>query len=269
MAMTCRTCRHESRDLIDAAVLRGLPYRRIATHFQLSEASVRRHGKKHVPEMLVKSKKVNQLLNLEAVFKDMSVLYTRMLRLSEACERVLEDPDDPERWKRFVHRAEALYALISYRAGNEGGVAGIQWAEKEYKSTPGELIDFASAADPESEIKYLQQAWGAYGAAYGSQLFTIGIFWEVEGHMLPVPSETFGDRLAKIFEDELGELATLFAQIVARGSVTKEEIDEKLKALTEVSHKLAEAMYKKEQGGAEQPGQADQKKKHELFDCPA
>lgn len=34
-------------------------------------------------------------------------------------------------------------------------------------------------------------------------------------------------------------------------NVTKEQIDEKLKKLTEVSHKLAEAMYKKEQGGAE------------------
>ena len=39
-------------------------------------------------------------------------------------------------------------------------------------------------------------------------------------------------------------------------------IDEKLKKLTEVSHKLAEAMYKKEQGGAQQGG-ADQAKKKE------
>lgn len=35
----------------------------------------------------------------------------------------------------------------------------------------------------------------------------------------------------------------------------KEQIDAKVKSLSEVSHKLAEAMYKKEQGGAtgEQP----------------
>jgi molecular chaperone DnaK len=44
-------------------------------------------------------------------------------------------------------------------------------------------------------------------------------------------------------------------------NVTKETIDEKLKKLTEVSHKLAEAMYKKEQGGAQ--GAADQTKKKE------
>ena len=33
-------------------------------------------------------------------------------------------------------------------------------------------------------------------------------------------------------------------------SATKEQIEEKVKVLTEKSHKLAEAMYAKEQGGA-------------------
>lgn len=133
--------------------------------------------------------------------------------------------NDPERWKTFVRRAEALYALISYRAGNQGGVAGIQWAEKAYENTPGEVIDFAAAADPDSETKYLKQAWGAYGAAYGSQLFAIGIFWESPDHILPVPSKTFGDRLAQILEDELGELASLFVELIARGSASKQDIN--------------------------------------------
>ena len=37
-------------------------------------------------------------------------------------------------------------------------------------------------------------------------------------------------------------------------NATKEQIDEKVKALTEKSHKLAEAAYAKEQGGQQQPG---------------
>lgn len=134
--------------------------------------------------------------------------------------------NDPERWKTFVRRAEALYALIAYRAGNQGGVAGIQWAEKAYNGASGDTIDFAAAADPDSEAKYLKQAWGAYGAAYGSQLYAIGIFWESPDHVLPVPSKTYGDRLAQIFEEELGERAALFAQLIIRGSATKEEIEE-------------------------------------------
>ncbi len=133
--------------------------------------------------------------------------------------------DDPERWKRFVRRAEALYALIAYRAGGQGGVAGIQWAEKAYEYTPGDVIDFATAADPNSETKYLKQAWGAYGAAYGSQLFAIGIFWESPDHAIPVPSKIFGDRLALVFTDQIGALATLFSEIIVRGSVTRDELD--------------------------------------------
>ena len=49
-------------------------------------------------------------------------------------------------------------------------------------------------------------------------------------------------------------------------NITKEALDEKVKKLTEVSHKLAEAMYAKEQGGATgagAQGAADQKKKKE------
>ncbi len=51
---------------------------------------------------------------------------------------------------------------------------------------------------------------------------------------------------AKI-EDALKELK----DVLANDSATKEQIDEKVKALTEVSHKLAEAMYKKDEASGE------------------
>ena len=136
-----------------------------------------------------------------------------------------EGSDDPDRWKRSVRRAEALYALVAYRNGGETGVAGIQWAEKAHDNTDADMIDFASAADPDSDTKYLQQPWGAYGAAYGSQLFAIGIFWESPDHAIPVPSKSIGDRLAQVFADGLGDLAPLFAEVVERGTVTRDELD--------------------------------------------
>src|SRR5262249_16282034 len=37
---------------------------------------------------------------------------------------------NPETWKRYIRRTEALYALIACRRGGEGGVAGIDWATK-------------------------------------------------------------------------------------------------------------------------------------------
>ena len=65
-----------------------------------------------------------------------------------------------ESWKRFVRRAEALYALIAYRHGSEAEVAGIEWAQKVLDGADGEIVKFAVAAEPGSETYYLKQAWG-------------------------------------------------------------------------------------------------------------
>jgi len=132
---------------------------------------------------------------------------------------------DPEEWKRFIRRAEALYALTAYRHGGEGGVAGIDWAQGALDDSDDTTpINFAAAAEPGSEDFYLKQAWGAYGAAYRSQLFEIGIFDESEDHDLPLPSK-IGDRLANAFEESAGKTASLFYDIIQRGNVTPNELN--------------------------------------------
>lgn len=131
---------------------------------------------------------------------------------------------NPENWKRFVRRAEALYALISYHHGSESGIAGIQWAQGAYDAAGEEPIDFATAAEPGSESYYLKQAWGAYGAAYASQLFEIGIFAPGQGHDLPLPSEELGDGLADSFEAMLGTKGPQLVELIKRGLVTKAEL---------------------------------------------
>lgn len=132
---------------------------------------------------------------------------------------------NPESWKRFIRRAEALYALIAYAHGNESGVAGIEWAQRTYDEAGDEPIDFARDAEPGSETFYLKQAWGAYGAAYSSQLFEIGIYTSGKGHDLPLPSEEIGDGLADAFETTLGENGPRLIALIERGSVTKDELD--------------------------------------------
>jgi molecular chaperone DnaK len=70
-----------------------------------------------------------------------------------------------------------------------------------------------------------------------------------------------GDKL------EAGEKAKIEAaikdlqEVLKDESATKEQIEEKVKALTEASHKMAESMYKQEQGGAQQGGADTSKKK--------
>jgi hypothetical protein len=98
-------------------------------------------------------------------------------------------------WQRFVRRAEALYALIAQRQGNEIGVAGVDSARDTLEAiaqTKNETIEFAVATEPGApgtylHKPYLQQPWGAYGAAYASQLFESGIFDNTKSHAIAVP----------------------------------------------------------------------------------
>lgn len=147
--------------------------------------------------------------------------------------------EDPELWKRQIRRAEALYALIARHIGGESGIAGINWAGNAY-GAHDEPIDFANASDPESEIKYLKQAWGAYGAAYGSQLFEIGILWEHADHNIPICSDHVGDGLAVALEEEFPDEIALFVEVLEKGAVSREELD-RLKSLAPGSIKNAGA----------------------------
>ena len=115
---------------------------------------------------------------------------------------------DPRTWQKFVRRAEAVYALAAQRRGDEGGMAGVQWAQRKLDADQESLVEFARHADPGADgPPYLQQPWGAYGAAYASQLFEIGIYAVAKDPQIPVPSPEFGEALASAFEDAAGPLA--------------------------------------------------------------
>lgn len=131
---------------------------------------------------------------------------------------------DPQVWKRYVRRAEALYALLAAFHGGESGVAGIDWAGDTLDEHTGDSIEFAKAAEPGSETYYLKQAWGAYGAAYRSQLLEIGVFDKTDAHEIPLPSRSTGEGLAEAFETSLGPLADLYFSLIERGTVTRDEL---------------------------------------------
>jgi hypothetical protein len=132
---------------------------------------------------------------------------------------------DPKTWQRFIRRAEAVYALVSQRHGSEHGVAGIQWAQRRLNGTPPAEISFADDAEPGSPTHYLKQPWGAYGAAYGSQLFEIGIFSAAGGHQIPVPSIEIGEALAREFATGFGALGDRYIGAIERGAVSLGDLD--------------------------------------------
>jgi hypothetical protein len=134
---------------------------------------------------------------------------------------------DPKTWQKFVRRAEAVYALAAQRRGDEGGMAGVLWAQRKLDADQESLIEFARHADPGADgPAYLQQAWGAYGAAYASQLFEIGVYAVARDHQIPVPSPEFGEALARAFEDAAGPLADRLFETVERGSVSRAHLDD-------------------------------------------
>jgi molecular chaperone DnaK len=85
--------------------------------------------------------------------------------------------------------------------------------------------------------------------------------------MLHSTKKSLEENKGVVSEDEekaIIDSAAALEEVLKDENATKEQIDEKLKDLTEKSHKLAEAMYKKEQGGCADGScgtQADKKKK--------
>lgn len=130
-----------------------------------------------------------------------------------------------ERWCLYLRRAEALYALIAAHNGGEQGVAGTNWAFRKLAATSAAVIDFSLNSDRNSgEPQYLKQKFGAFGAAYGSQLIEIGILVYVTGHDVPVTTEGIGDNLALAFAEAIGELGNVFLLVAERGQVSKGEL---------------------------------------------
>jgi hypothetical protein len=132
---------------------------------------------------------------------------------------------NPKTWQRFIRRAEALYALVAQRHGSEHGVAGIQWAQRRLTDTPPAEISFADDAEPGSPTYYLKQPWGAYGAAYASQLFEIGIFSAAGSHQIPVPSVQIGEALARELASGFGALGDRYIDAIERGAVSLLDLD--------------------------------------------
>ncbi len=75
-----------------------------------------------------------------------------------------------------------------------------------------------------------------------------------------------GDNFDANEKANIEKAATELEALIKDDNATKEQIDEKMKTLTQASHKLAEAMYAKEQGGTNPQG-ANAKKDDDVIDA--
>src|SRR5262245_38789993 len=83
MTRRCTVCVHDERDAIDASIVNGAPYRRIATQYQLAEASVRRHVAAHLPEALVLAAEASTAARADQLLEQATGLLTAALDLLE------------------------------------------------------------------------------------------------------------------------------------------------------------------------------------------
>ncbi|MDH0369682.1 hypothetical protein [Brucella anthropi] len=136
---------------------------------------------------------------------------------------------DPEVFRLFQRRCEALYALICTYGEPELGITGSDWAGKILNSVIAEtgvsgVIDFRAGADPTAHesLRYLRNKGGAFGAIYSTQMAEIGLVHlaaPTDANPNPVCSD-LALKVADAFAQELGETADQFFDFAEAGSIT-------------------------------------------------
>ncbi|MET3384189.1 hypothetical protein [Variovorax paradoxus] len=127
-------------------------------------------------------------------------------------------------WKHYLRRAEALLALVTMRANmSEAGISGVNWARGLLRQELDVMVFSAATDQAKDEPQYLQQDFGAFSAAYGSQLRAVGLLQRAKEHKTLVPTK-LGESLANVFANAIGDAGPLFLEISARGVVTSAEL---------------------------------------------
>ncbi|MBU1657942.1 molecular chaperone DnaK [bacterium] len=118
----------------------------------------------------------------------------------------------------------------------------------------------------EEEINKMVQDAEAHKAEDGKRKALVDLKNQADA-LIAQTEKSLTEMGDKIEADEKAKIEAAISDLKATlkdANATKEQIEAKVKTLTEASHKMAEQMYKKEEGG--EAGQADTKKKKEEDD---
>lgn len=132
--------------------------------------------------------------------------------------------DEFEAWRSWVRRAEALYALVSSHAQGQGGVGGVEWADRRLAGDDA-TIDFAEAASNNPNVeKYLRQSLGVFGGAYYSQMAEMGLFRQGD-HGVQRATNVAGRQAADAFRASIGpEVEALALDSIKAARATRETL---------------------------------------------
>ena len=109
MPRTCTICTHSELEAIDGALVAGVPFRRIAARFSLSEASARRHKSDHLPAVLVTGQAVREEAHALDVVK-------QLRDINAATLAILEDARDTHQSALALKAVDRVQKQIELQA---------------------------------------------------------------------------------------------------------------------------------------------------------
>jgi hypothetical protein len=114
MPRKCSVCTHPQRTAIETAMVDQAEYRDIARQFGLSKDAVARHKESHLPARLAIAKEAQEVANGTDLLQELRTIGERVRLLSDACDRWLRDPDDPERYDIGPRAEEVQVTYLEY-----------------------------------------------------------------------------------------------------------------------------------------------------------
>jgi hypothetical protein len=90
MARQCTVCSHDESHSINVELVRNGGNRRIATHYGLSEAAVRRHRAEHIPQLLLQSSQALEVAEADDLLAEVRELQRRAYTVLDAAEQTGE-----------------------------------------------------------------------------------------------------------------------------------------------------------------------------------
>jgi hypothetical protein len=87
MPRSCTICTDPERDAIDAALVAGEPFRRVAAQYSLTEQAIRRHRKAHLPAALTKAQEAKEAARADDLLAQLQALTAEAHRIKNQAER--------------------------------------------------------------------------------------------------------------------------------------------------------------------------------------
>ena len=104
----CKVCKHPEKNAIDAALVRGTPYRKVAAQFSgVSGAAIQRH-KRHIPGTLVEASNAERVSEATNLLTKVDVL----IRESEAIADAAKKEKDPPAATSALREARSCLELL-------------------------------------------------------------------------------------------------------------------------------------------------------------